>query len=135
MTITLADVASDRVVNHCVTLDTNSVPYMINNGDRVTTLLDPFRNDATGILINKYAPFLASRRSLAEQAVDPIIKLIIDQFALDELDQNACAQMDMTFEALHTLDAEKVADMLTVFMIRGSQMDGANDMFKVCEAL
>lgn len=134
MTVTLADVASDRIVNHCTSIDAANIGYMTDNASKITGHLDPLRDDATGVLINKYAPFLASRRSFAEKALDPIIRLIIDQFALDEMDAEVCAQMDMTFEALEPLEPQTLADVLTVFMIRGSQMEGGDQTFQVCEA-
>lgn len=134
MTVTLADIAAEQVVDHCTNLSGAKNQFMSLSPDLVKTHFDPLRDEATTVLINKYVPFLASRRSVAEQTVEPIVKLIIDQFALNKMNAQACMEMDMTFEALSTLEPAATADMLTVFMARGAQMEDENTPFKLCEA-
>lgn len=134
MTITLADLAAEQVVEHCTSIDGAQTRFMDASPQEVTAHFDALRPDATTVLINKYAPFLASRRSIAEQTVEPILKLIIDQFALDKMTAQSCMEMDMTFEALSTLEPDASATMLTVFMARGAEMDDEDTPFKLCKS-
>lgn len=132
MTVTLADIATERMVRHCAAFDSAKTPYMNANPSGATQHLDPLRDDALAVLINKYAPFLSSRPSLAQQAVEPILNLIIDNFALDDMNVTACAQVDMTMEALTRLEPNETADVLTVFASRGAALDENETMLKPC---
>jgi len=133
LALTLADIASERILERCMAIEAIDAPFMQRNGPQITGHLNPLRSGAADILIAKYAPFLASRKSLALQAIEPVLEIIIERFALDKLTAQSCSQLDITLEALSFLEPSQTADMLTVYMARSPQVAGQDaGAFKLC---
>lgn len=134
MTVALADLATEKVVNHCASFDKAGAFYLSQNSEALISYLDDLRPSANTILIEKYAPFMKSRPKMAASVVEPILSAIINEFAVSDMDQEACLQTDILLESLHKLTAEQTADVLTVFMRRQAEAEADDDWFKACPA-
>ncbi|MEM7568552.1 MAG: hypothetical protein AAF337_02030 [Pseudomonadota bacterium] len=134
MTIALADLAIEKVVEHCAAKADATPLYMGRSSEALISYFDDLRPNANAVLIDKFAPFMASRPSMAASVVNPILATIINEFAVSDMDKDACLQTDILLESLHGLQAEQTADILTVFMRRQAEADTSEDWFKACPA-
>ncbi|MEM7571169.1 MAG: hypothetical protein AAF337_15370 [Pseudomonadota bacterium] len=134
MTIALADLATEKVIEHCSSFDRDGKYYLSRNKDALASYMDDLRPGANAVLIDKFAPFMKSRPEMAVSVVNPILSTIINEFAVSDLDADACLQTDILLESLHGLQAEQTADLLTVFMRRQAEADPNEDWFKACPA-
>ncbi|MEM6681187.1 MAG: hypothetical protein AAF607_03000 [Pseudomonadota bacterium] len=133
LTITLADIASERVVAHCSQIPSARVPYILRASAQIKAYFDPLRPAATDVLIDQYAPYLKSQKTLATRAVEPVVELILQSFALNKLSAEDCEGTDIALEAFSVLPAEKTADVLTLSMARLADLDDdADNPFRLC---
>ncbi|MEO0411808.1 MAG: hypothetical protein AAF221_08235 [Pseudomonadota bacterium] len=134
MTIALADLATEKVIEHCAAFDRDNRFYLSRNKEALASYMDDLRPASNAVLIDKFAPFMKSRPEMAASVVNPILSTIINEFAVSDLDAEACFQTDILLESLHGLRAEQTADVLTIFMRRQAEADPNEDWFKACPA-